>query len=169
MKTASLLQLNGHFITRWVGVEMAISDGVLNEGPVQWEDESIPYLQLLSIDIQLGDGAIYRLLAQADDGSGYYGLYLITRDEIEEPSVYEVGSIHRARDLNELPTGLATVAIKQVDRPNAVLRVEVTIGSQTISCWAAEVYEQCDGTFRIVERDESILLQIDGVRPNHKL
>ncbi|WP_342117545.1 hypothetical protein [Pseudoduganella sp. OTU4001] len=163
-----MLELSGRFITRWVGMEMALSDGVLGEGPVQWEDESIPYLQLVSIDIQLDDDTSYRLLAQLDDGSGHYGLYLIARDKIEEPSACEVGSIFRTRDLNELPVGMASIAIEQADGPNAVLRIEIRIESQSILCWAAEVYEENDGTFRIAERDESILLQIDGVRPNHK-
>lgn len=149
-------------------MEMALSDGAYGEGSVLWEHESIPYLQLTSIDVLMEDGALYRLLSQADDGSGYYGLFLISIEALDAPSTCEAGSIFRTRELHELPVGPVTVTIAQADGPTAILRIEVNVNSRSISCWAAEVYEENDGSFRIVGSDESILLQLDGIRPNNK-
>ncbi len=58
-----LSTLDGQEIVRWVGTEMAVSGGEpVDEGeptvysPVCWYHESVPYLQLCWLDIQLADG-----------------------------------------------------------------------------------------------------------------
>lgn len=167
MKPVHVKNLNDHFIIKWIATEMAISDGPLAEGPVVWEDPRIPYLQLTSIDLQLGDGSIYRMLSQCDDGTetGYFGLYLLAQDILATPYPAENGSIYRRRELNELPVGLANVAILETHGPNAVSRIDIIIARQRVSCWAAEVYEREDGAFEIIAPDESILLQVNGKRP----
>ena len=162
--TVPLIELSGRSIVRWAALEMALSDGASEDGSVLWEHESVPYLQLASIDLQLEDGAIYRMLSQSDDGSGYYGLYLIPQESLNAPLALEQGSIFRTRDLNELPVGPATVRVTRAEGPNAIIQIEIAIGSRIVSCRAAEVYERDDGSFRIVDADESILLQIDGAR-----
>jgi len=157
--------LESKTIARWVGTEMALSDGCLDNGPVRWEHSSVPYLQLISIDVLLTDGSIYRLTSQADDGSGYYGLLLTSRNTMDAAIEPEVGSIFRTRDLSELPVGLASVAITEVEGPNSVLRVEIAVKRRKITFWAAEVSERDDGRFDVVGCDESILVQVDGARP----
>ena len=164
-----IAKLNGHSITRWVGTEMALSDGDAENGPVLWEHSTVPYLQLISIDLQLSDGSVFRMDSQSDDGSGYYGLCLSDRDVIDTPSIAESGTIFRTRHLTELPIGVATVVVSEVDGPNAILRIEIVIDGHTISFWAAEVYERDGGKFDIVGRDESILVQVDGARPRRSL
>jgi hypothetical protein len=158
-------KLNGHSIARWVGTEMALSGGGWDTGPVLWEHSSVPYLQLISIDVLLTDGSVYRVCSQADDGSSYYGLFLGSVESLDTPSSPEVGSIYRTRELIELPVGVATVAITEIDGPDAVLRVEIVAGGRTISFWAAEVYERDGGFFDVVGCDESILVKVDGARP----
>ncbi|MCY0913733.1 hypothetical protein [Massilia antarctica] len=127
----------------------------------------VPYLQFISIDVQLNDGSVYRMLSHYDDGTGCYGLYLLVQDAMDTPSGAESGSIYRTRELSELPIGAATVKITDIDGPNAVLRVDIVVGTHTVSCWAAEVYDRGGGDFAVVDRDESILVQVDGVRPVH--
>lgn len=166
---AALTDLNGRSIARWVALEMALSEGADGHGPVLWEHESIPYFQLVSIDIQMVDGAKYRMLSQSDDGTGYYGLYLVSIETLDAPTAYEEGSIFRTRELKELPLGLVTAIAAPVDGPDAGLRADIDIGAQTVSCWAAEVYEEGEGTFRIVGGDECILLQLDRARPASNL
>ncbi|NHZ45045.1 hypothetical protein [Massilia aquatica] len=167
MKPVHVKKLNDHFIIKWIATEMAISDGPLGEGPVVWEDPRIPYLQLTSIDLQLGDGSIYRMLSQFDDGTenGYFGLYLVAQDVLATPYPAETGSIYRRRELSELPVGLASVVFLETNEPNAVSRIEIIVARQRVSCWAAEVYEREDGAFEIIEPDESILVQVNGKRP----
>ena len=88
---------------------------------------SVPDLQLISIDLQLEVGSVYRMLSQLDDGSGsgYCGLYLVIRDAIESPCTLQIGSIYRTRELSELPVEAATVAVTEADGPNAVVRMEM--------------------------------------------
>ncbi|MDQ1832544.1 hypothetical protein [Massilia scottii] len=168
MKPLHIATLHGCSIVRWVGTEMALSEGIAEDGPVLWDHPSVPYLQLISIDVQLNDGAVYRLLSHDDDGTGCDGLYLLVRQAMDTPSCAESGSIFRTRELSELPIGAAIVSVTDMDGPHAVLRVDIVVGTHTVSCWAAEVYERDGGDFAIVDRDESILIQVDGIRPVHK-
>lgn len=167
MKPVHVKKLNNHFIIKWIATEMAICDGILGEGPVVWEDPRIPYLQLTSIDLQLEDGSVYRMLSQLDDGTenGYFGLYLVALDVLAMPYPAGNGSIYRRRELSELPVGLANVVVLENHGPNAVSRIDIIVARQRVSCWAAEVYEREDGAFEIIEPDESILLQLNGERP----
>ncbi|HEY0589598.1 MAG TPA: hypothetical protein VGD52_25955 [Pseudoduganella sp.] len=162
-------KLNGHSIVRWVGTEMALSGGGWDTEPVVWEHSSVPYLQLISIDVLLADRSVYRVCSQLDDGSGNYGLLLSVVDALDTPSIPDVGSIYRTRDLIELPVGVATVAITEIDGADAVLRVEIAAEGRTISLWVAEVYERDGGLFDVVGCDESILVQVDGARPRQYL
>lgn len=167
---AHISTLNGQAIVRWVATEMALSDGDPQDTPLVWAHPSVPYLQLISIDVQLADGSVFRMLSNVDDGSGFHGLYLVCQDAIDKPSVPKGGStFFRTRELNELPIGTATVAVTEIDGPHAVLRAEIVVHARTISCWAAEVYERDGGHFDLVAPDESILVQVDGVRPRLKI
>ena len=168
------LRLAGQEIVRWVGAEVAVSGGEpVDEGeptvysPVCWYHESVPYLQLTWLDIQLADGRELRLLAQLDDGREYYGFYLVPAAAfwVDEPLPRPPWSIYRTRELTGLPTGTAHVSILRADGPHAVIEFSLSIGSDSLSFLAAEVYEQFDGTLRIVEADENILLQLNGAMP----
>ena len=167
MKPIEVATLNGHSIARWVATEMALSEGPLGEGPILWEHSSVPYLQLISIDLQLEVGSVYRMLSQLDDGngSGYFGLYLVIRNAIERPCAAKPGSIYRTRELSELPVGAATVAVTETLGPHAVVRMQMDVGGATISFWAAEVDERSGGCFEVLGPDESILVQVDRMRP----
>ncbi|TDR47738.1 hypothetical protein DFR29_102398 [Tahibacter aquaticus] len=176
----ALSYLDSQDIVRWFGTEMALSEGqqarIWNEaearwqvecGPAVWTHPSVPFLQLTHIEVQLRNGAQARLLSQLDDGSGYYGLYLVEIDKAAEPGNEEPGSIFRTRELAELPVGPATTAILRQNGPNAVIEACIRVGRHEIRLLAAEVYDRATGVFDIVEGDESILLQLDGARPGH--
>lgn len=170
--TLPISTLDGQEIVRWVGTEMAVGGGEpVDEGeptvyePVRWYHESVPYLQLSSLDIQLADGRELRLIAQLDDGREYYGFFLIPATAWEEPLPRPPWSIFRTRELTVLPTGTAHVSILRGDGPYTVIEFSLSIGSDSLRFLAAEVYEQFDGTFRIVEADEHILLQLNGAMP----
>lgn len=169
MSSLPFSQLAGHTIVSWVGTKMALSAGPQGEGPIVWEHPSIQYLQLISIDMMLSDGEVYRVLSQSDDGSGYYGLYLERQVAMEAPSCPESGCIYRTRMLNELPIGAATIAVRESDGPSAVLRVEAIVDGSMVTLLSGEVYERDEGNFFVAERDESILVQVDGVRPTSNL
>lgn len=171
-------RLDSQTIVRWVGTEMALGGGehVMSEDtpetgrweqtPIIWEHDSIPYAQFTHVDLLLADGRAYRLLSQLEDSTGFHGLYLCELVEIPEPKGPEAFSIYRTRELTELPTGLARVEILRQDHANAVVDVVLSVGSATIRLLSAEVHERRGGTFEICERDETILLQLNGERPN---
>ena len=167
-----LSTLDGQEIVRWVGTEMAVSGGdPVDEGepnvysPVCWYHESVPYLQLSWLDIQLADGRELTLLAQLDDGREHYGFYLVPAIAWVEALPRPPWSIYRTRELTGLPTGTAHMSILRRDGPDNVIEFSLSIGSDILSFLAAEVYEQFDGTFRIVEADENILVQLNGAMP----
>lgn len=162
-------KLNGHSIVRWAGTEMALAEGATNGGTVIWAHPDVAYLQLINLDVQLEDGRVYRMLSQLDDGAGYYGLYLVRREQMDSLSSLQCGSIYRTREITELPVGQANVVVTESDDGDAALRIEIAVGGHTVSCWAAEVYERAGGKFEVVQKDESILVQVDGRRPNQDL
>lgn len=165
MRSLPFSPLAGHIIVSWVGTEMALSEGPQGEGPIVWEHPSVPYLQLISLDMMLSDGEVYRVLSQSDDGSGCYGLYLERQPAMEASTCPESGSIYRTRVLNELPIGVVTITVRESDGPNAVLCIEVIVDGRRVTLRSGEVYERNEGNFFVAERDESILVQVDGIRP----
>jgi hypothetical protein len=129
---------------------------------VVWRHDSIPFLQFGRIDLFLSNGQTLTLLAQLDHGTGYHGLYI----QIAESTDYAYASpISRWRELNELPVGLLRIHDVRRDGPHAVIELQLRIGSDMVRLVAAEVWEDMDGTLRIVEADESILVQLNGLRP----
>lgn len=81
-------------------------------------------------------------------------------------SSLECGSIYRTREIIELPIGQANVVVTGCDGENADLRIEIEIGGHIVSCWAAEVHELDNGRLEVIRKDESILIQVDEMRPS---
>ncbi|MES2072003.1 MAG: hypothetical protein V4488_16725 [Pseudomonadota bacterium] len=141
---------------------------VVNEyTPIIWEHASVPYRQFTGIDIYMADGEVLSLLSQIDDGSGYYGLYLLERqrEDTDRVEQRETSSIYQVLDLIELPVGVAGVSVNRQNGENAVLEATISIGKNVVRIVAGEVYDDEHGVFRIVEPDETILLQLNGERP----
>lgn len=158
--------LTGRVVTRWSGTEMALAEGRENRR-VCWEDSTVPFLQFTNLDLQFDTGQVLRLLSQIGDGSSHHGLYL---EELEElPAVRasdDPMSIFRDRTLTELPLGEIRIVELRRDGPNAIVEMRLALSGSEIRLVAAEVYEEHDGSLRIVERDESILIQLNGERPS---
>ncbi len=165
--------LDGCEVVKWIGEEMAISWVEPPESPEiardqVWVHESIPYLQLGYLDIHLAEGRALRLLSQLEVGDSFHGFYLLNLDRSGpdfEPSSER--SIYRTRELEELPLGIAKLSMVRRDGPDSVIEMELAIGKDVIRLLAAEVDELLDGTFRICEPDESILVQLNGAFPTH--
>lgn len=135
--------------------------------PIRWEDPSIPFLQFTWLDLQLDTGQVLRLISQMEDGSGHHGFYLEETDELAELRVVDdPSSIFRDRTLTELPLGEIEIVELRMDGPNAIVEMRLALSGAKLRLVAAEVYEEHDGSVRIVEHDESILIQLDGKRPS---
>jgi hypothetical protein len=151
--------LEGAEVSQWFGLEDALDwvehpDDQVDS--VVWQHDSIPFLQLGRVDLRLSSGATLSILGQLD------GMYLAhaTQDDYSYSS-----PTTRWRELRELPTGILRLLQVRADGPHAILEVELLVGSATVRLLAAEVEHQWDGTFRICEPDESVLVQLNGARP----
>src|SRR5262245_48464124 len=151
--------LEGAEVSQWFGLEDALAwveqpdDQVTS---IVWQHDSVPFLQLGRIDLRLSTGATLSILGQID------GMYLTHAAEDD----YDYSApITRWRELRELPTGVIRLLQVRRDGPLLILEVELLVGSATVRLLAAEVDEQLDGTLRICEPDESVLVQLNGTRP----
>jgi len=161
-----IAKLSGRVVTHWQGGEMALSEGC-GLGGVRWEDASIPFLQLVKLDLQFADGDVFRLLSQIEDGTGFHGFYLVKLNNLAAPRPFDDPlSIFRERMLPELPLGEIEIAQLRHDGPNAIVEVRLLVSGTEIRMLAAEVQEYKDGSLSIVEPAESILIQVNGVRPS---
>jgi hypothetical protein len=167
-----LTTLAGAVVTRWRGIETALSwdesEGLSN---VLWYDEQVPYLQLGRLDVQLSTGEAYAIHAQYEDGTGFHGLYVFERLPLPSAGTFESSpeSVDRERDLLELPIGEIAISRLRRDGPNAIIEAVLSIAGSELCIRAAEVYEEGDGILVIREPDESILVQVNGSRPNTSL
>ena len=150
--------LEGVEVSQWFGFEDALSwveqpdDQVTS---VIWQHDSVPFLQLGRLDLRLSNGATLSILGQLD------GMYLA---QAEEDDYSYSSPTTRWRELRELPLGVIRLLQVRRDGPY-ILEVEFLVGSATVRLLAAEVDEQFDGTLRICEPDESVLVQLNGTRP----
>lgn len=154
----ALRVLSGCVVVKWFCNEMAVRE-VGSDGQPQWYDETVPFLQLGRIDVvQLSDKPALLTTYQNHDTWGIYrsdGLASLMPNEPES------GVIFRNREVNELPSGeIKSVDIQLTDCDIAALCLY--IGRHEVTLRAGEVYEEHGGTLRIVEMDESILVQVDG-------
>jgi hypothetical protein len=173
----SITELNGSIIDRWSGVEMALGggnevldecanrDGVLRTTPLVWRHPSIPFIQFTHLDLSLNDGRIVRIIAEAKGVSDSYGLRLEHLQSQNSPASAPDHPIYRNRELTELPTGAVRVEVVRESSSLAAIDVCLNISGVAVRLVAGEVYER-DGRFEIVEADESILMQLNGQRPN---
>lgn len=157
--------LAGLVVTRWQGMEMALAEADA-ASDICWADPSIPYLQLVDLDLVIANGQVFKLWSQLQDGTGFHGLYLEALDAL--PALFapdDPSSIFRGRSLPELPVGAIEIAELRQDGPNATIEIRLMVAGVEVRLVAGEVHEQQDGSLRVAEPDESILLQVDGVWP----
>lgn len=146
-------------VSAWSGIEMALAEG--HEGGELWEDSTIPYLQMLSVDLAQENGTHFRITTeQADDLFGLT-IHVLTDDGDRESNW---SGIYRASALGDLPCGRITeVEVATLD--DLIDQVSFVIGTSRIQFSPGEVYEENDGTLRVGMQDESVLVQIDGAHP----
>lgn len=154
--------LEGAEVSKWFGFEKALDWVEEPEEPYQvtsvvWQHDSVPFLQLGRLDLRLSTGATLSILAQIE-----HGLYLAHAAEDD----YDYSSpTARWRELRELPLGVLRLLQVRRDGPDDILEIALLVGSATVRLLAAEVDQQWDGTLRICEPDESVLVQLNGARP----
>ena len=145
-----------------VGVERGFHNS-LPQGERKWP---FPRQQSHKASIRPENGQVFKFWSQMEDGTGFHGLYLEAMGAL--PAVLASDdplSIFRSRSLPELPVGAIEIAELRQDGPNATVGVRLMVAGVEVRLVAGEVYEQHDGSLRVIEPDESILLQVNGTWP----
>lgn len=159
-QVVALKSLAGLTVAHWHGIEMAIRE-VGADGLPQWRDDSVSFLQLYRLDLMLNDGTNVSILTyQNDDRFG-----LCRNDEsLPWTAADDPYSIFRPRSLEELPTGTIQDVSVAMNRDD-IAEVCLDIQGRRVQLWAGEIYEEVDGSLRVVFMDESVLVQVDQQRP----
>lgn len=181
MHALHISKLQGKVVLAWSGTEMALGGGAMTmaettpetgvwaQTPLVWEHDSIPFLQLTNLDVTLDGGEVYRVLSQFDDGLGRHGIYLVQLPLAADGRDTEMSSAFRIRQLSEFPTGRVSVNVAREDGPRAILEVQLSVGASVVRLVSGEVYEREADVFEICGPDETLLVQLDGQRPNQSL
>lgn len=148
--------LAGNAVTRWVGVEMALREGGPSGLP-QFEDPTIPFLQLHLLYAESAD-AVLRVGTYQNDAT--WGLCIDSVQAIPNDWPAENGGIYRKRDLAELPRGLIKRVDPVLDASGDLVEVALRLALGTVVLRAGEVYEEGDGSLRVVSPDESVLVLV---------
>ena len=161
-QVASFYALSRSRVTQWHGTEMALRDANENGLP-DFRDLSIPFLQLLELNLTFVDGSTARITTYQNNDR--FGLCckngpLASRD-------LELGphSIYRSRLFDELPKGQiqdVSVSLNTGD----IEEVKLILETNEVRLCAGEVYENNDSSMHIVTMDESVLVQVDGKHPD---
>ncbi len=165
--------LQGQTVTRLVAVEMAFRGGE-GDGPPQFDDPALPFLQVCALYLHLGSGETVKFVTYQNDGA--FGLELTSEAEPWEtkPDAGSHDSIYRTRELSSFPTGLIRSVDVVRDSDGEISEVLLDISGETILMVTGEVYEREDGKLSVVKGDESILLfrqpglkvQVRFIRPS---
>jgi hypothetical protein len=160
-QTVFLRAPSGCIVLRWQGLEMALCDARVDGFP-KWQVDSVPYLQLNRLDFVLGDSSQSSVITYQNDD--HWGLF---RKDSLPPALRPTNdpdSIYRWRQLDTLPTGrirAVSVTLNEGD----IAEIKLDVEGREARVLAGEVYEQNDGSLRVVFMDESILVQVEGGRP----
>ena len=167
-QVARLKSLRGLFISKWGGMEAAVREVGLNGLP-QWYDRSVQALQLTWLEIILSDGTVSLISTYQNDdlfGLGVndellaYTIQYGARSPSSNPN-----SIHRYRELPELPVGEISEVDLTLNEYGDIADIRMRIKHHEVILLAAEVSEEWDGSLRIRTMDGCILVQVDGQMP----
>lgn len=155
--------LRGKTITRWVGIEMALRE--TDDGIPEFRHRSVNYLQMSRLDAELKDEQTARIMTSQNDT--VFGL--VRFDHLADIHAHtdEVGTeFYCDRFVTELPIELVD-DVKVLTDSDVIAAVHISIGADRISMFAGEVYDDYDNIYSVRFLDESVLVQLNGERPEH--
>lgn len=160
VQVVTFRSLCGLSVARWVGDEMAMRE-VGPSGAPQFHDPAIPYLQVCPLYVEFVGGSCKEILTYQNLWPDGWGLYLDPLYDGLPDACSEPGSIFRTRELHELPTGsIDDVRVVQ-DNKGDIVEVRLNVHGNCVTLWSGEVYEEIDGSLRIVRPDEHVLIAVN--------
>ena len=156
-QVGNIRSLEGQTVSSLVAYEMAFRGGE-GDGPSQFSDPALPFLQLGALYIHLGSGKTVKFETYQNDSN--WGLILTSDFQPWEllSDARSRDSIFRTRELGSFPTGSVDAVNVTLDSDGDISEVLLDISGEAILLVAGEVYEQADGTFHVCIGDESVLL-----------
>jgi len=156
----AIRNLKGQTVRKFIATEMAFreADG---DNPHQFTDPALPFLQVCPLYMILATGRIVEFTTCENDDTGCtWGMYRNPDPRQSEPELDAASndSIFRTRELGTFPTGEISAVGVALDSWGDIAEVTLDFSGDTILLVSGEVYENTNGTFDIIEGDESILL-----------
>ena len=150
----------GSSISRWVGTEMSLT--VDRPGGELWDDERIPWLQMVELYCETGEGDVYRFACYQDDCE--FGLF-VSPVPVIEPWQPDEHSIYRWVELPYLPVGVVESVGYALYEARILSEITLAVGDHAVQMRSGEVCEQEDGVFQLHWLDESVMVQVDKRHP----
>jgi hypothetical protein len=151
--------LRGHSVARWVGNEMAVREVGPSGSPVFY-DPTVPYLQICPLYLEFAAGGGRDIHTYQNLWPDGWGLCIDTVYGGAPAEFSEPGSSVRTRWLQELPVGLIKDVRVVQDSERDIIEVSLKVAGDYVTLWSGEVYEEADGTLRVVRPDESVLVAV---------
>ena len=150
--------LRGEVVVGWAGTEMAIRDAGPSGEP-QFGESEIPFLQLRSLYLAFESGGTRVIRLEQTDNSWRHhvhrrGIWRIARRRLRRRGIYWT------RTLTELPTGRIESVNVGTDDEGNIAEMSLLMGNNRIIITSGEVYEELDGSLRVVRPDESVLVHV---------
>ena len=149
--------LTGKVVTdAWVN-EMALY-GPEDSG--HFTDPSLDFVQANVLELRTSDGQTFHISCVQDDDTWAIWLRLEPADRQLAPDPGE--GTFRTRPMPEFPCGVVSKLQIDAGEETGIQEIRVTIDQREVFLRAGEVYENPDGTLSVCDRDESILVFLDG-------
>ncbi|ATY30940.1 hypothetical protein [Sphingomonas psychrotolerans] len=156
LKTA-LKALAGAVVTdAWVN-EMALYGP---EDAGHFTDPSLNFVQANVLELRTLDGGTIHISCVQDNDTWAIWPHVVSTDKQLSSDVGE--GTFRTRPMPEFPRGSVSCFQMAPDDVSSIQEIRMTIDKREVILRAGEVYEKTDGTLSVCDRDESVLVLLDG-------
>lgn len=156
LKTA-LKALTGAVVTEaWVN-EMALYGP---EDAGHFADPGLNFVQANVLELRTLDDQTIHISCVQDDDTWIIWPHLVSTDKRLCADVGE--GTFRTRPMPEFPRGAVSGLQIDADNGSSIQEIRISIDRREVFLRAGEVYENTDGTLSVFDRDESVLVFLDG-------
>lgn len=153
----ALKALSGAVVTdAWVN-EMALYGP---EDAGHFTDPNLNFVQANVLELRTLDGTTIHISCVQDDDMWALWPYTVSADKRLSADIGE--GTFRTRPMPEFPQGAVNSLEINPDDVAGIQEIRITIDQREVFLRAGEVYENADGTLSVFDRDESVLVFLDG-------
>ena len=120
---------------------------------------ALPFIQVGTLELALaGGGLLHIKIFQDNDQFALWAEYVESGQRIGSR---EQSTLYRIRQVDGFPLGEIEAVEGRRDERGDYQEIRITVGGKPVIVKAGEVYEDHDGTLKVLERDESVLIFLD--------